>query len=79
MTEFAEERRAALGNQHWNASWMAFNRGDRLTALRYLARAWRLDHVSPRGAQRAWAPLLFRYIAGRRVDPDVDFSCEDGA
>ena len=58
-------KRRAIANQYWNASWMAFNRGARLTALRYLAAAFSRDrHVG--GSLRL--PLLWRYLFGRPVD-----------
>ncbi len=60
------QRQVSVATQYWNASWMAFNRGARVTALRYWWRAWRLDHRSPEGARRPWRRLLLRYLAGRR-------------
>lgn len=63
---YAHLRSASLATQYWNASWMAFHRGARGTALRFWWRAFALDHRSDVGAARPWWPLLARYLAGRR-------------
>lgn len=63
---FAHLRAASLATQYWNASWMAFNRGARGTALRYWWRAYRMDHGSAISAARPWGRLLMRYLAGGR-------------
>ena len=64
---FAHLRKAAISNQLWNASWMAFNRGARLSAIRYWAQSWAMNLQAERREPRKWARLLFRYICGRRV------------
>ena len=61
-----EWRCAALSNQYWNASWMAFCSGARGRAIRHLARAWLLHRKSPLRPARAWVRLGARYIFGRR-------------
>ena len=66
LAAYAGLHDSAVATQYWNASWMAFNRGARLTALRLLARAYQMDHRSEEGAARAWGRLLLRYIAGDR-------------
>jgi len=52
----------AISNQYWNASWMAFRRGARLTALRY----WLVSYLQNAGAEkkvdRKWFSLFFRYL-----------------
>ena len=63
----SEKRNVAFGNQYWNASWMAFNRGARTTALRFWVKAFVLDHVSDHARQRPWAKLLYRYCLGAPV------------
>ena len=67
LADQAGLRRIAIGNQYWNASWMAFNRGARGTALRYWLKAYQLDHRSERVRSRPWLPLLYRYCLGRPV------------
>jgi len=58
-------RDAALSNQLWNASWMAFNRGARITALRYWTRSYLLNRKAIRREERAWFALFIRYLFGR--------------
>jgi hypothetical protein len=58
-------RGASMATQYWNASWMAFQRGRRFTALRHLARAWWLNATGGHAVRRAWLPLAWRYAAGR--------------
>lgn len=57
-------RPAALSTQYWNASWMAFARGDRVAAVRHWWRAWRLNRRAEQPESRAWWPLLLRYMLG---------------
>lgn len=66
MAGLPELETTAQSNQYWNASWMAFNRGSRWRAIRYLLRAYVLNQASPHRVQRKWLPLLLRYVAGRR-------------
>ncbi|MDE0838046.1 MAG: glycosyltransferase family A protein [Kiritimatiellae bacterium] len=63
----ASLRDVAMGNQYWNASWMAFNRGARGRALRYWCKAYQLDHRSERVRSRPWFALLYRYCLGRPI------------
>jgi glycosyltransferase involved in cell wall biosynthesis len=67
LADQAHLRKSALGNQFWNASWMAFNRGARATALRYWMKAYRLDHTSEQVRSRPWFTLLYRYCMGKRI------------
>ncbi len=60
-------RNAALATQYQQASWMAFSRGARLTAVRYLAVAWARNCRGPRRVAKAWPALLYRYLLGRPV------------
>jgi glycosyltransferase involved in cell wall biosynthesis len=68
-------RSAALMYQYNHASWMAFCRGARLLAARYLWRsqraAWRSARQTGRGAPDPFLPLLIRYLIGRRPDAAV--------
>lgn len=66
LTAHGDQRQVAVATQYWNASWMAFNRGARLAALRYWWRAWRLDHRSVEAGGRPWRRLLWRYLVGKR-------------
>lgn len=66
LSAHADLREASMATQYWNASWMAFNRGARPTALRYWWAAYRRDHRSAISAARPWRRLLLRYLAGRR-------------
>ncbi len=63
----SEWRHAALATQYQQASWMAFSRGARLPALRYLALAWAHNCRGPRRIVKPWLALLYRYAAGRPV------------
>jgi len=65
LEEYREFRESAVSNQLWNASWMAFHRGARGAALRYLWRAWFLNLHSRRPISRAWLRLMARYVCGR--------------
>jgi hypothetical protein len=58
-------RMVAEGNQYWNASWMAFNRGDRWVAIRYWGWAYGRQVLSGYKTPRAWWRLLVRYLMGR--------------
>lgn len=57
-----ELRRRSVANQYWNAAWMAFNRGSRGTALRYLVRAVALDR---RVGGTLKSRVLWRYLFGK--------------
>ena len=65
LEQYREFRESAVSNQLWNASWMAFHRGARGTAVRYWWRAWRMNQCSRRPISRAWLRLLARYVFGR--------------
>ena len=69
LSGFPELRKRSEANQYWNASWMAFNRGTRIVALRYLAKAVLRDRRVGGGSM---LPLLWRYVAGRREDKSKD-------
>ena len=66
LRAFPPLRRVAVATQLWNASWMAFHRGARGPAIRFLVRAFFVNATSSRPVQRKWLPLLWRYVAGRR-------------
>jgi glycosyltransferase involved in cell wall biosynthesis len=57
-------RDAALSSQLWNASWMAFNRGQRFLAIRYWSRSYGLNWKSGKHVKRKWFSLLARYLLG---------------
>lgn len=71
LADRPELRRVAEENQYWNASWMAFHRGDRWTAIRYWGKAYGRYWMSGRGTPRAWWRLLIRYGVGRRKEGEV--------
>jgi glycosyltransferase involved in cell wall biosynthesis len=50
--------------QYWSASWMAFQRRDRATALRHWCRAYVLNRRATVRGSYKWVPLLWRYLAG---------------
>ena len=58
-----ELKKTAWATQYWNASWMAFQRGARGTALKLLAKTWRQNW---RTGGRKRLPLLARYVMGKR-------------
>jgi glycosyltransferase involved in cell wall biosynthesis len=63
LESFADKKDLAMANQYWNASWMAFNRGARGTAIHL----WRKGHKLAGGElKRPWYRLLCRYLLGRR-------------
>jgi glycosyltransferase involved in cell wall biosynthesis len=64
LADRPELRRKAEGSQYWNASWMAFNRGNRRLAIRYWGRAYGGYWMEGRSPKRAWWRLLIRYILG---------------
>jgi glycosyltransferase involved in cell wall biosynthesis len=64
-------RSLALSTQYWNASWMAFERGDRRAAVALWARAWRLNRRAHAPARRAWFRLGVRYLVGERVEQKI--------
>ena len=66
MEDHPEWKRIAFSTQHWNASWMAFQRGARGRAMALWWRAWMLNLLAVRRIPRPWWPLLFRYMMGRR-------------
>jgi hypothetical protein len=61
-----EWRGSAISNQLWNASWMAFNRGARGTAIALWARAYARNLQSSQRVDRPWLRLLLRYVVGKR-------------
>lgn len=66
LSGFPRWKHAALATQYQQASWMAFCRGDRMTALKDLAIAIRHNVVSSRRIQKPWLGLAYRYLVGRR-------------
>jgi hypothetical protein len=56
----------AVAAQYWSASWMAFQRGDRLAAVRHWFRAYFLGRRAESRLPQKWFPLLWRYLAGKR-------------
>ena len=52
----------ALSAQYWNASWMAFCRSDKATALGYWCRAFWLYLRSRPRLKRPWIRQLLQYI-----------------
>ena len=58
-------RNAALATQYQQASWMAFCRGARGTALRHLAKALIYNLKGPERIQKPWVKLAYRYVVGR--------------
>lgn len=66
LSAHPEWRKAAVSTQYWNASWMAFCRGDRMGAVRLWVLAFCIDMVSGMRADRPWVRLLARYVCGRR-------------
>jgi hypothetical protein len=60
-----ERRHSALATQYQQASWMAFCRGDRLTALRHLLCAVGHNLKGPVRIHKPWFRLAYRYAMGR--------------
>jgi len=66
LSSLRDRRDAALSTQLWNASWMAFSRGDRVAAVVYWLRAYGRHLLSSGEPRRRWWPLLYRYCLGSR-------------
>jgi hypothetical protein len=60
-----ELRQTARATQLWNASWMAFHRGDRGAAVRLWLSALRANLSSRQRVARPWIRLLARYALGK--------------
>ena len=61
-----ELRLSAESNQYWNASWMAFNRGSRIDAVRLWCKAYARNRKAAHPAQRQWIRLFARYLIGKQ-------------
>jgi hypothetical protein len=62
LVAFSCLRTKSMAIQYWHASWMAFQRGARVVAIRHLVHAFCLDPNVGGGRSRA---LLWRYLVGR--------------
>ena len=60
LHEFGHLKNQAIAHQLYQASWMAFSRGDRLAALGHLVSSRRLAKVGP------FLPRMVRYLVGTR-------------
>ena len=65
LSNTPELKKSAVSTQLWNASWMAFSRGARGTAIAYWFRAYLKNRQADAPIERQWFRLLARYIAGR--------------
>jgi hypothetical protein len=63
-----EWKNAALATQYQQASWMAFCRGERGTAMRHWLKAVRYNVVGPKRIKKPWLKLAHRYMFGRQPD-----------
>jgi len=68
LSGMPSRKRTAIANQCWNASWMAFNRGSRVAAVRLWLRALLLNMTAGECMSRPWGALLYRYLFGKRVE-----------
>lgn len=59
-------RWTAVSLQYQYGSWMAFNRGARVTALRYYAVAWVYNLMAREKIRGMWLRILWRYVFGKR-------------
>jgi len=59
-------KNAALATQYQQASWMAFCRGARSTALRHWMTAIIHNAAGPKRIKKPWLKLAYRYVLGRR-------------
>jgi glycosyltransferase involved in cell wall biosynthesis len=67
MRQCAFLRNVAVSTQLWNASWMAFNRGDRFLAARYWLQSYLFNLKAEERVGRRWFSLLARYLFGRTI------------
>ena len=65
LSRLTEFRQTAISTQFWNASWMAFHRGARGTAVKYWFRALSTHLRSGKKIRRPWLGLLWRYMTAR--------------
>lgn len=65
LSGLSEWRHAALATQYQQASWMAFCRGARMTAMRHLAVAIVHNLLGRRRIRKPWLGLAYRYLFGR--------------
>ena len=68
LAGLSEWKNAALATQYQQASWMAFCRGARMTALRHWTIAVRHNLMGPKRIHKPWLRLLYRYVMGRQPD-----------
>lgn len=61
LANFQNIKAEALSEQYWGGSWMAFNRGARLAAIRLWWKAWKFGLLASSHAKRSWYKMLFRY------------------
>ena len=66
LNAYVSHKTAAISNQLWNASWMAYQRGARWDAIGLWWKAWRLNNQSKKPVERQWYRLLARYIGSRK-------------
>ena len=59
-------KNSALALQYQQASWMAFNRGCRGAAIRYLMASFVFNLKGPKRHHYSWVKFLYRYTVGRR-------------
>ena len=74
LAEHADMRSTAYSLQYWYASWMAFHRGIRSTALRLCITALFYNFSATERPPRAWCRLIWRYLFGK-----AEAACEEGS
>ena len=62
LSGMPELRATAEAGQFWNASWMAYRRGSRRVAIKYLHEAFIRNRVASEKMIRPWVSVLLRYL-----------------
>lgn len=69
LSKLSDLKSVAYAGQYVSASWMAFERGARITALNHLFHGYIVAHKDKRCREQInikWIPILLRYLFGRR-------------
>ncbi len=67
LARYQDRYKISVSNQYWNAAWMAYNRVDRPTAIRYLIKAYWLNITSRHLIRRKWLETMLRYCGLSKV------------
>lgn len=66
LSVYVASKGAAVSNLYWGVSWMAFERGARFTALRYLLVSL-MQNKHPKHVRQKWLKRMLRFAFGRHA------------